>query len=328
MSEKSKIKQYIKAYQWSNVFAMLRNNRKDPKICTEKFTGKLVAITGATSGIGYLTALKYASQGANLLCINRNSEKSEKLKHEIESQYAVQCNYITADLSKLNDIYKAANTLNELNLPIDVLIHNAGIFLTKREITEDGLEKTFVVHYLSTFIINYVLADKLRNQQQARIIMVGSEGHRFAIWGIRPDDLNFEKRNYSGLKSYGAAKVAQMLSMLVFKEKFEGSNVVINSMHPGAVKSNTGKENGKLYRWWKQNVLERHLKPAQISAEALYYLGVSTEVDAISGKFFNLTTLEEPTPPALDMDVARELWVKSIAMSGLKKTEQYDTEQI
>jgi NAD(P)-dependent dehydrogenase (short-subunit alcohol dehydrogenase family) len=317
MKKNKKFFQYFKEYQWSNIFAMIKNNRLDPKICTEDFNQKLVIITGATSGIGYFTARKYASQGANLLCINRNQKKSEALRREIESEYGVKCNYKIADLSNLQDIHHVAEELLKLNTPIDVLIHNAGIYLTKRELTPYGLEKVFVVQYLSSFIINYILMDKLKSQGNARIIMVNSEGHRFAAWGLRIDDLNWEKRRYSGLKSYGSAKTAQLLSMIVFDENFQKTGISINAMHPGAVKTVTGQENGPVYRWFKRNFIDKTLKSPEISAEALYYLGVSKEVEAVSGKFFNLTTEEEPAPPALDKEVAYELWEKSLELGGL-----------
>lgn len=314
---KTKTAQYIRQYQWSNIFAMIRNNRKDPKVCTDDFSNRLVVITGATSGIGYITARKFASKGANLLCINRNKEKSERLRSEIESEFNVKCNYFIADLSKLTDIFKVSTALMESEISIDLIIHNAGVYLTKREITPDGFEMVFTVHYLSSFIMNYLLMDKLKAQEKARIIMVGSEGHRFAAWGLRLDDLNWEKRRYSGLKSYGSAKTAQLLSMIVFDDKLKGSGVTINTMHPGAVKTETGQENGPVYRWFKRNIFDKTLKPPEISAEALYYLGVSKEIEGVSGKFFNLTTQEEPAPPAVDKEVAHELWDKTLEMSGL-----------
>jgi retinol dehydrogenase 13 len=314
-----KISRYIREYQWSNVFAMIRNNRLAPKICTDDFHGKLVVITGATSGIGYITAKKYAAHGANLLCINRNRQKSEALKSEIEGDFNVQCNYKIADLSNLKDIFRVSNELLQLSVPIDVLIHNAGVYLTKRESTPEGFEKVFMVHYLTSFIMNYVLADKLKVQESARIIMVGSEGYRFAVWGLRLDDLNWEKRRYSGLKSYGSAKTAQLLSMLVFNEKFINTGVTINSMHPGAVKTDTGQENGQFYRWFKRNFFDKRLKSPDISAEALYYLGVSKEIEGVSGKFFNLTTEEELAPPASDQAAARELWDKTLEMTSLQE---------
>jgi NAD(P)-dependent dehydrogenase (short-subunit alcohol dehydrogenase family) len=316
-----KFAKYFKEYEWSNISAMIRNNRSDPKICAEDFNQKLVVITGATSGIGYYTARKYAAHGANLLCINRNQEKSEALCREIESEFGVNCGYKIADLSNLQDIHQVAKELSELNKPIDVLIHNAGIFLTKKELTGDGLEKVFVIQHLSSFIINFILMDKLRSQKNARIIMVNSEGHRFAAWGLRLDDLNWEKRRYSGLKSYGTAKLAQLLSMIVFDEHFQKTGVSINAMHPGAVKTDTGQENGPVYRWYKRNIIDRSLKSPQISAEALYYLGVSKEIEDVSGKFFNLTTEEEPAPPAVDKEVAYELWEKSLELGGLHDSE-------
>ena len=312
-----KFAKYFKEYEWSNIFAMIRNNKSDPKICDNTYDGKLVVITGATSGIGYLTARKYASMGADLICVNRNPEKSEALKKEIVGEFAVKCEYIIADLSKLDEIYRVGKELTQLNTEINVLIHNVGIYLTKRETTTDGLEKVFVVQYLASFIINYLLIDKLKSQEKARIIMVNSEGHRFAAWGLRIDDLNWDKRRYSGLKSYGSAKVAQLLSMIVFNEHFKNTGISINAMHPGAVKTDTGQENGPVYRWFKRNFIDKTLKSPEISAEALYYLGVSREIEGVSGKFFNLTTEEEPAPPALDKEVAYELWEKSLDLGGL-----------
>lgn len=316
MSAKKTI-QYIRQYKWSNVFAMIRNNYSEPKICTDDFKNKLVVITGATSGIGLVTAHKYASKGADLLCINRNKEKSEKLKHDIENSYGVSCDYLIADLSSLEESFQVANELNTLSKPIDVLIHNAGVFLTKRELTPEGFEKVLAIHYLSSFVINFTLIDKLKSQQKARIIMVGSEGHRFAAWGLNINDLNWEKRRYSGLGSYGSAKLAQLLSMLVFVDYFKNSGVTINTMHPGAVKSESGKTNGWLYKWYKKNVIDPGLKSAECSAEALYYLGVSPKMEGKTGNFYNLTTLEEPAPPALDKDVALELWQKTLEILNL-----------
>jgi len=320
---KNKFFTYFGEYTWSNIVAMIRNNGKDPKICTDDFKNKLVVITGATSGIGYYTARKYAANGATLLCINRNSQKSEALCKEITHDFGVPCTYKIADLSRLADIKRVAEELATMETPIDVLIHNAGIYLTEKEITEDGLEKLLVVHYLSTFIINNSLVEKLKSQQQARIIMVGSEGHRFAAWGLRLDDLNWEKRKYSGLKSYGSAKTAQLLSMLMFESTFENTGVTINTMHPGAVKTETGQENGPIYRWFKRNFFDKTLKSPLLSAEALYYLGVSTEMETISGKFFNLTTMEVPAPPALDREVAATLWNKSMELAGIQHENTY-----
>ncbi len=318
-----KFAKYFKEYQWSNIAAMIKNNRRDPKICTMDFRNRNVVITGATSGIGYLTARKFASHGADLLCINRNREKSEALKNEIETEFGVRCDFKIADLSNLKDIERVAGELSGLEKPIDVLIHNAGIYLTRRELTPEGFDKVFVVHHLSSFVINTLLSEKLKSQGKARIILVSSEGHRFAAWGLRIDDLNWEKRRYSGLKSYGSAKLAQLLSMLIFADHFLPHGVTINAMHPGAVRSETGRENGPVYRWIKKHIYDKILRPTDIAAEAIYFLSVSDEMEGVSGKFFNLTTEEEPAPPALDKEAAYELWTKSLEMTGIRDITQY-----
>lgn len=319
MAKNKNFWKYYKQYEVSQIMAMIKNGKRDPLICHDRFENKLLVISGTTSGIGKYTAMKYASMGADLLCINRNEEKSKELKTEIESLYPVKCDYLIADLSKLKDVHYVADKLSELERPIDVIIHNAGLTLSKQQLTEEGLDLVFVVNYLSSFIINYQLIEKLRTQPGARIIMNNSEGHRFAPWGLNLDDLHWRKRRYSGLKAYGSAKLAQLLSMLVFKEKFEGSNVFINSMHPGAVASDTGKDNGRVYKWYKRNVLEKFLRPTDIASDSLYYLGVSKDLEGVSGKFFSLTTEEIPSPPAWDIDEARKLWDISLSLCNLKK---------
>lgn len=313
---------YFKAYKWSNILTMIRNNQLEPKICDDDFKNKLVVITGATSGIGYSTAKKYASKGANLLCINRNPKKSKTLQKEIESKYAVKCEYIIADLSKIKDIEHVAQELLKLHTPIDVLIHNAGIYLTKKQLTQDGLEMVFVVNYLSSFLINYLIMGKLKKEGRTRILLVGSEGHRFAAWGINTKDLNFEKRRYSAYRSYGSSKTAQILSMHVFAKHFKNSGVTINTMHPGAVRSDTGKENGLFYRWFKKSIFDKMLDSPETSAQALYYLGVSKELKGVTDKFFNKTKKEQPAPPALDSEVAYKLWDKSIEIYEKKKNSK------
>ena len=309
---------YFKLYKWSNIIAMLRNQKSDPEICKADFKKRLVVITGATSGIGYDVAMKYASHGADILSINRNEEKSKALCKMLTKEYNVESSYIIADFSKLSDAQSAAKKLLELDRDIDVLIHNAGVFLTKRLITEDKIEQVFQTNYLSTFILNYFIKDKFIKQNKGRIIFVNSEAHRFAAWGLHLDDLMWDKHSYSGLKSYGSAKMAQLLSMIKFNDYFSDTGVTINAMHPGNVKTNSGKNNGKLYKFYKKLIVDKNARSIENSSESLYFLGVSEKIKNTSGKFFNLTTEEEPAPPALDKEEAERLWNLSIELGGVK----------
>lgn len=312
------LQKYFKEYKWSNISAMLRNLKSEPEICTEDFSDRLVVITGATSGIGFETAHKYASHGADIISINRNEQKSIELCEAITNQYGTKCTYWIADLSRLSEVHAVGEKLAALQTNIDVLIHNAGTFNTKKIITSDNLEAVFQTNYLSTFILNYYLKDKFIKQDNGRILFVNSEAHRFAVWGLHLDDLAWEKHAYSGSKSYGAAKLAQLLSMIKLNEYFVGTGVTVNAMHPGNVKTNSGQNNGPIYKFFKKIFIDRSAKTSDIAAEALYFLGVSRKLESISGKFFNLTTEEEPAPPALDKDAAEELWALSLKLGGVK----------
>lgn len=307
---------YLKEYTWSNIGAMLKNNKKTPDKCQEDFKGKLVVITGATSGIGYHTAREYASHGADLICINRNEKKSRELSKEIHNEFGVSCRYFLADYTKLSDVLAAGNKLAALDRDIDVIIHNAGVFLTKKTITADGYEQVYQVNFLSSFILTYLLKDKLIAQEHARIIYVNSEGHRFALSGLHLEDPLWKKHWYTGLKSYGEAKTAQLLSLIPFTSHFKDSSVTINAMHPGDVKTNMGENNGWFYRLNKHIMINSTAKSPKLSATALYYLGVSENLRDTTGKFFNFTTEEIPAPHALDIEAARILW-DNILQSGV-----------
>lgn len=293
---------------------MLRNNKADPKECTENFNGRLVVITGATSGIGYATARKYASHGANLLVINRNKEKSQNLCEEIIKEFGVKCEYMLADFSDISMVKQVGEALLNLDMNIDVFIHNAGADFGERVMSNDGYEMVFQVDHLAPFILTYMLKEKLKSQKKCRIIFVNSEAHRFAAIGLKLDDLSWEKRRYSRLKSYGSAKTSQLLTLIKFSDYFQDSGVTINAMHPGNVKTKMAEESSGFFQ---RVFIEPNFRLMEISTKALYYLGVSKDVEKVSGKFFNLTQEEEPAPPALDRQVADKLWDLSIEMGGL-----------
>jgi retinol dehydrogenase-13 len=308
---------FLKQYKISDIKTNIKaifSNKAEPLECHDNFNGRLVAITGATSGIGYVTAREYASHGANLLVINRNEEKTLNLCEEIKRDFGVECDFMLADFAHISEVKKVGEELANSDLNIDVFIHNAGVYFTEKMISDDGLEMIFQVDHLGSFILNYILKDKLKAQQKCRIILVNSEGHRFAILGLKLDDLNWEKRKYSGLKSYGSAKTAQLLTMIKFNDYFQNSGVTINAMHPGNIKTNMGEDNTGFFR---RVLIERSFKPIEISAKSLYYLGVSKDIEGVSGKFFNLTYEEDPAPPTLDREVAEEIWDLSIKLSGL-----------
>lgn len=305
------IKKYWSKYKWSNIYSMIKNMNRPPKKNLDKFTGKIIVITGATSGIGYYTTLKYASMGAHILMVNRNQEKSETVRKEISEKYGVTAEYIIADLSLISDIKKVGEYLITLEKPIDVLIHNAGVHLETRKENPEGLEINFAVHYLCPFIINEMLIPKYQRDKTGRILLVSSEAYRFAAWGLDINDLQWKKRRYTGIKAYGAGKLAQILFMHLISDDLAPFNVTINAMHPGMVRTESGRDNGKKYQWYKKNFIDRFSASAGTSAEALYYLGTSPEISKATDVFFHMTTPEELSPPAQDLEAAKALLLKT-----------------
>ena len=308
------IRRYWPLYEWSNVFAMIKNMKVKPMRCDERFDGRLLVITGATSGVGYHTARKYASMGARIVMINRNAEKSERVQKEITELFNAPVEYFIADLSLPADMQRAGRYLAGLERPIDVLLHNAGVHLEKRHETPDGLETNFALHFLAPFVMTSMLIPKLKSDATGRVIFVGSEGYRFAVWGLDLDDLQWTRRRYTGIKAYGAGKLAQLLSMHHFAEELSPYNVTVNAMHPGMVRTETGKGNGRFYRWYKRNIIDRYSDSPELSAEALYYLGASDEMGGTTDTFFHCTKEEELTPPARDLDAADTLWEKTVGL--------------
>ncbi|MDD5603461.1 MAG: SDR family NAD(P)-dependent oxidoreductase [Eubacteriales bacterium] len=301
------VRKYWAKYRWSNVYAMIRNMKRYPEINLEPFPGKLAVITGATSGIGYCTACKYASMGAHILMVNRHPEKSESVRKEIAEKFNVPVEYVIADLALLPDIQRVGRHLRSLEKPIDVLIHNAGVHLESRKENPVGLEVNFAVHYLCPLIINKMLLPKFQRDRTGRILLVNSEAYRFAAWGLDIEDLQWKRRRYTGIKAYGAGKLAQLLLMHILSRELTPYNVTINAMHPGMVRTESGKDNGKLYQWYKKNFINKLSASPEISAEALYYLGTSPDQSQTTDVFFHLTTAEEMAPPALDSEAAEAL---------------------
>jgi len=110
----------------------------------------------------------------------------------------------------------------------------------------------FCVNHLAPFLLTNLLLDRMVKSAPSRIIQVNSEGHRFN--GLKVDDINWTKRFYTGLRSYGASKTAQLLTVWQLAKELEGTGVTINAMHPGGVRTNIGNDNGKLYRLFLPNV--------------------------------------------------------------------------
>lgn len=303
-------------FQFPEQLIFIKNGRALQKHSDERMDGKLCVVSGATSGVGYQTVKALAAGGANIAIVARSENKAKAVKEEIEKKYSVDVDYFIADFSDLKQVQTAAKAIAEKYPRIDVLINSAGIHSTKKVLNNDGVELVFCVNHLASFLMTRLLLDKMIESSPSRIIQVNSQGHRFN--GLRVDDINWEKRIYTGLRSYGASKTAQLLTVRQFARDLDGTGVTINAVHPGEVRTNIGNNNGRLYRWFLHHVTWHFLKDPERSGDAIYYLASSKEVSRVSGEFFNLTIAEKPAEHALDAKKQKDVWALSLHMTDLK----------
>lgn len=300
----------------------IRTGRLPQRYSNESMAGKLCIVTGATSGVGYEAAKELAKGGASIVIMVRNKLKAEKLCAELRETYNTEVHYYIADFSDLKQVRKTTETILDKFPQIDVLINNAGVHMTTRQLTKEGHEMAFCVNHLASFLITGLLLKRMVESAPSRIIQVNSEGHRFD--GLKIDDLTWANRRYKGLKGYGASKTAQLMTVWELNDLLQGKGVTINAMHPGAVKSQIGTNNGKLYNWYSKYIVQPMLKDPKISGEAIYYLASSPEMEGISGKFYNLTNEEIPAKHATDRALGKKIFEISKILTQLDKEDVYE----
>ncbi len=302
-------------FQLPDELIFLKNRRMPQKRSTATMAGKVVVITGATSGVGYQAVLQLAKGKAHIVMINRNAEKSAKLQQQLQDDYGVQVDVVLADLSDLQEVRSAADSILMSFPKIDVLINCAGMHSTRATYTREEFETVFCVNHLSSFLLTHLLLPRLQESAPARILQVNSEGHRFN--GLNLDDLHWKKRVYTGLRGYGASKTAQLLTLWEINDELRCSGVSINAMHPGDVKTNIGSNNGWLYRFFSRYFIGLMLGDPRVSGESIYYLVADPAMRDVSGKFFHLTVEEKPAKHALDRGKSKAVYAISKELTGL-----------
>ncbi len=290
--------------KWPEELNFIPNGRKPQHTSNEDMTGKTIVISGASSGVGLAATKRFLQANARVIMVVRNRDKAEQIKNELRT-ISTNIDIVLADFSNLDSVQSAAKSIVERNEKIDVLINSVGMHSTKKRYTTDGREMVFMVNHLGPFLFTKLLIPFLTSNAPAKIIQVNSEGHRFST--VHIDDLDWKKHWYTGLRGYGMSKTAQLLTVWEFADQLQGSGVTINAMHPGAVKSAIGSNNGFLYRLFNKLFVWYTLKDPEISGEALFYLA-SSQTDGITGTFYNLTNEEIPAKHARNRELGKQLF--------------------
>ncbi|KAF3321196.1 short-chain dehydrogenase TIC 32 [Carex littledalei] len=286
-------------------------------------TGLTAIITGASSGIGTETAQVLALRGVHVVMAVRNVSSGNAVKEAIVKEIpTVRIDVMELDLSSMASVRKFALEFDALNLPLNILINNAGVLATPFSLSQDGWELQFGTNHIGHFLLTDLLLEKMKSTSrksgiEGRIVILSSEGHRLTNWdGVRFDKIN-NQALYQSYLAYGQSKLANILhaNELARRLKEEGANVTANSLHPGLIMTN-------LFRY-QNSIINGNLllllfplllfgtstkQLSNLGAATTCYVAMNPEVKGVTGKFFKDSNVCTPSSQALDHELAKKLW--------------------
>ncbi len=276
--------------------------------------GKICLVTGGTNGIGKATAEALAQMGATVVIVGRDAQKAAQVTEEIRAASDNQnVDWLLADLSSQQDIRHLAIEFKSKYSQLHVLLNNAGAVFMKRQLSVEGIEMTFAVNHLASFLLTDLLLDTIKASAPARIINVSSDVH--ASGKIEFDNLQGE-RAYSP-KAYDNSKLANILFTMELAHHLEGTGVTVNALYPGFVATGFAKNNGRVIAALVSIFAPLVARSPAKGAETSIYLASSAEVESITGKYFVDCKVTQPAPQATDGAVAKKLWDVSAEMVHL-----------
>lgn len=281
---------------------------------TPDMTGRTVLVTGANAGIGKETAVGLAAAGAEVVMTARDRAKGEAALAEVRDRAGSdRVSVGDLDLASLASIRAFAAEFLATHDRLDVLVNNAGLITDRRTETADGFEQMFGVNHLGHFLLTDLLRERLVASAPARVVVVSSVAHRFAVGGLRFDDLQSE-RSFRTFPAYGRSKLANLLFTLELAERLRPHRVTVNAVHPGSVNSHFGGDGdtgalgaliGKVGRYV--------LRTPEAGARASILLATSDEsrIAGATGAYFPKGRRRPASRRARDRAAARRLWETS-----------------
>lgn len=276
--------------------------------------GKVAMVTGATSGLGFITARALARRGATVIVVGRNADRMRAAVNRIKQETASSTvEGVLADLSVQEDLRRLAGEVQSRFPRLDVLVNNAGAIFTERTLSADGIEMTFALNHLAYFVLTSLLLDALRSSTPARIVNVASAAHRRA----RIDFADLQgKGRYKGWRAYSQSKLANILFTYELGRQLEGSGVTVNAVHPGLVATNFGRDGRGIFALvWR--AVQMAAIDGEQGAKTMIYLASSPDVEGISGKYFVKERAVPSSGASYDLAAARRLWLVSAELTGL-----------
>ena len=286
------------------------NAEKSVMAATQALAGKLVVITGATSGIGEAGACALASQGARLLIVARDPARGGATLTKLNAiRPGVAHSAIYGDLSVLSEMGRVGREIAERETKIDVLINNAGAMFTKRAVTSDGLERTFALNHMAYFVLTQLLLGSLAAAPRARIVSTASIAHEHARLDF--SDLQVERGRIAFANAYPKSKLCNILWTRELARRLEGSSVTANCFHPGFVASRFFDGNLAGAAKLVIGVANRFALSPEKGADTLIYLASSPDVEGQTGGYWSKRKRTEPSAAARNAADGAKLWAES-----------------
>jgi NAD(P)-dependent dehydrogenase (short-subunit alcohol dehydrogenase family) len=281
---------------------------------TQLLAGKICLVTGASRGIGYETAAGLARLGAHVIIVSQSRERAQDAQQRINAELGKDAaRYYVADLSVQAQVNQLAQDIARDYNRLDVLVNNVGGWFRKYNQSADGIEMTFALNHLSYFLLTGRLLPLLQQGSPARIINVSSDAHRQPK-GIRFDDIQF-KHQYRVFSAYAQSKLANVLFTYELARRLEGTDLTVNVLHPGFVKTQLYRHFG-LMTPFVNLLADLFGKNAVEGAQTSIYLASSPEVKGITGKYFSDCEPQDSSPASYDISQAKQLWELSEEMTG------------
>jgi NAD(P)-dependent dehydrogenase (short-subunit alcohol dehydrogenase family) len=275
--------------------------------------GKVVVITGATSGIGRIAAEKLAGQGARIVMVARDRGRAEETLARLREAgpgAAHRVHY--ADLSLIADVKHVGAEIAAAEPRIDVLLNNAGSMFGARKLTAEGLERTFALNHMGYFVLTHCLREKLLAAAPARIVNTASNAHRRGPLDL--GDLQTKNRHIPTV-AYGRSKLCNILFTRELARRLAGTGVTANCLDPGFVATNFGQRDAGLFGWGLRLAMLFAARP-EPGADTIVHLASSPVVEGVSGRYFYNSREREPSAAAQDDTVAAHLWQESEKIAG------------
>lgn len=279
-----------------------------------KLAGKTALVTGATSGLGKQTAIGLAALGSTVVVVSRDRTRGRVVQQEVRREsgnHAVEL--LVADLSSQREVRALASGFRQRHDRLDLLVNGAGAQFAERGVTEDGLERTFAVNYLSAFQLTNLLLDELAAGAPSRVLNVVSRAHRGVHLDV--DDLHREREYLPG-RAYAQSKLATILWTYELASRLDGSGITVNCVEPGWVHTNLRRE----LRGWPKAVhvlTAPFRRSARRGARSLLHVATAQELETVSAECFSKTGAEKRTSnETYDPALAAQLWEVSERLSG------------